>query len=310
MKNRYIFGPINSRRFGLSLGIDLSPEEKSCNFDCLYCELSVAKRVDHIINPPKVDDIIEELEKELIDHENIDVITITANGEPTLYNQLNDLVKKINKIKDGKKLLILTNASTIMDKEVQNSLKEIDIVKLSLDCASSECFNKLDRASKDIELSSIIEGMKEFRKIYHGQMVAEILLVKGINDNEKEIQALNAILQEIKPNRVDLGSVDRPPAYSIEAVSEDRLVELSHLFENLPVHIIRKSPPKNKIDFTKDKLLETIRLRPQSEDDISQLFSQKSKLNLKELVDEKEVIIEEVAGVKFYMACNHKQKRR
>jgi len=62
MKNRYIFGPINSRRFGLSLGIDLSPEEKSCNFDCLYCELSVAKRVDHIINPPKVDDIIEELE--------------------------------------------------------------------------------------------------------------------------------------------------------------------------------------------------------------------------------------------------------
>lgn len=310
MKSRYIFGPVNSRRFGLSLGIDLSPDQKSCNFDCLYCELSVAKRVDHIINPPKVDEIIKELQKELTKNSKIDVITITANGEPTLYSELDDLVRKINEIKNGKKLLILSNASTIMDREVQNSLMDIDIVKLSLDCASKECFKRVDRAVGDLEIDSIIEGMKEFRKHYKGEMVVEVLIVKGVNDNEDEMKRLNSVLQEIRPDRVDIGTVDRPPSYQVEAVSQKRLEELSRVFEQLPVHIVRKSVPKSKVDFTKENLLETLRLRPQSEDDVNQLFSERSKMILKELLDEKKVNITNIAGVKFYIASTHKQKRK
>jgi wyosine [tRNA(Phe)-imidazoG37] synthetase (radical SAM superfamily) len=270
----------------------------------------VAKRVDHIINPPKVDEIITELQKELTKNSKIDVITITANGEPTLYSELDDLVRKINEIKNGKKLLILSNASTIMDREVQNSLMDIDIVKLSLDCASKECFKRVDRAVGDLEIDSIIEGMKEFRKHYKGEMVVEVLIVKGVNDNEDEMKRLNSVLQEIRPDRVDIGTVDRPPSYQVEAVSQKRLEELSRVFEQLPVHIVRKSVPKSKVDFTKENLLETLRLRPQSEDDVNQLFSERSKMILKELLDEKKVNITNIAGVKFYIASTHKQKRK
>ena len=310
MDKRYIFGPINSRRFGISLGIDLSVDFKSCNFDCLYCELSVAKVVDHIINPPKVRDVIEQLKEELQKQEQIDVITITANGEPTLYKDLKELVKEINLIKEDKKLLILSNASTISLQEVQEALMDIDIVKLSLDCATNDCFRKLDRAKESISLDSIIQGMREFSSKYKGDLVVEILVVKGINDNIEQMKELDNVLKEIKPSRVDLGTVDRPPAYSVEGVTQAKLEELREAFTNLPVHIITKTPPKNKIDFTKEKLLETIALRPQSEDDVANLFSEKSKMILKELIDEKKVIIVNIAGVVFYMIADHKQKRK
>ncbi len=116
---KYIFGPIQSRRFGLSLGIDLSPEHKSCNFDCLYCELKPAKVTDAITNPPLVTSVISEVKEALQEYQNIDVITITANGEPTLYPYLDVLVDELNNIKKDKKLLILSNASTISDLKIQ-----------------------------------------------------------------------------------------------------------------------------------------------------------------------------------------------
>jgi len=112
MTYKTLFGPIQSRRFGLSLGIDLSPETKSCNFDCLYCELAVAKVTDTIKNPPKVEDVLAEVAQAMVEFPDIDVITLTANGEPTLYPYLDALVDGLNLLKKDKKLLILSNAST------------------------------------------------------------------------------------------------------------------------------------------------------------------------------------------------------
>jgi wyosine [tRNA(Phe)-imidazoG37] synthetase (radical SAM superfamily) len=112
-KSSLIFGPIVSRRFGISLGIDLSPDSKSCNFDCLYCELLSAKKSDTIINPPAIDEVLTALKRALGLHPNSEIITITANGEPTLYPYLDKLIDELNKIKQNKKLLILSNGSTI-----------------------------------------------------------------------------------------------------------------------------------------------------------------------------------------------------
>lgn len=296
----YTFGPINSRRFGLSLGIDLSPDAKSCNFDCLYCELKAAKPIDKIANPPKVKDIIRDAQEALLKEPNIEVITITSNGEPTLYDDIDALVDELVKIKNDKKILILSNASMISNSNIQEVLKKIDIVKLSLDCATQKCFQKIDRPIKGIAVSDIIAGIKTFSQNFQHDLIIEILIVKGVNDKKEEMQALNLVLQDIYPCRIDLGTIDRPPAFDVQPVSTEVLKNLSANFEGLPISIIHKDKPKNRIDLSEDDILHILKRRPQSQSDVDYLFSDASKQNLKKLLDAKRVVKEKIAGVIFY----------
>ena len=296
-----IFGPITSRRFGQSLGIDLSPSSKQCNFDCLYCELKGAKTVDIASNAPSVTEILDALNDALLKHHTLDVITLTANGEPTLYPNLDTLVDEISKIKKETKLLILSNGSTIANASIQETLAKLDIVKLSLDCVSPKCFKKLDRAHKGIEISHIVEGMKAFRKHYMGELVIEILVVEGLNDSEEEFKALNAVLHHIKPDRIDVGTIDRPPAYEVKGVSIERLIELSSLLENLPVSIAyKKNYIPQKRHFSKEEIYELLSRRPQSFEDIALCFDEESLKCLDALVEEKCVYVKNIAGVNFY----------
>jgi wyosine [tRNA(Phe)-imidazoG37] synthetase (radical SAM superfamily) len=218
----FIFGPVNSRRFGLSLGINVFNKEKICNFDCLYCELKPSSfgQKTKITNPQI---IFKDVQKALKNHPNIDVLTITANGEPTLYpflDELIDLLKPLNK-----KLLILSNSSMLYKQKIKNTLKKLDIVKLSLDCATKKCFSKLDKPLHS-NIKSIINSIEEFRKIYSGSLVIEILVVSKINDKKKEFLKLKNALLKIKPDRIDLGTIDRPPAYDVKNVSYKKLLKL------------------------------------------------------------------------------------
>lgn len=296
-----IFGPITSRRFGQSLGIDLSPTSKQCNFDCLYCELKGSKTVDKAQNVPTYQMILEELQTALAKHDHIDVITLTANGEPTLYPELDMLIEELLKLKKDHKLLILSNGSTIADPSIQQMLSKLDIVKLSLDCVSPKCFKKLDRAHKSIEIGQIIEGMKSFRTRYKGELVIEILVVEGLNDTNKEFEALGAVLREIKPDRIDVGTIDRPPAYDVKGVSIERLVELSNLLEGLHVNIAyKKNYIPEKRTFSEDEILELLKRRPQSFEDIELCFDERSLSNLEKLLDAKKLYVKKIAGVDFY----------
>ena len=296
-----IFGPITSRRFGQSLGIDLSPSSKQCNFDCLYCELKGAKTVNKATNTPTVKEVIAALKMALPTQKNLDVITLTANGEPTLYPDLDTLVDGILKIQNRPKLLILSNGSTINNETIQATLSKIDIVKLSLDCVSPKCFKKIDRAHSGIEISQIVEGMKQFRKHYTGELVIEILVVEGLNDTEEEFKALHKALQEIKPDRIDVGTIDRPPAYDVKGVSIERLIELSNLLEGLHVNIAyKKNYIPQKRHFSQEEILELLDRRPQSFEDIALCFDEQSLKSLQELVTEKRLYIKNIAGVDFY----------
>ena len=298
---KYIFGPVQSRRFGLSLGIDLSPEAKSCNFDCLYCELEPADAVKTIKFPPLVKDIVKEAKSALLQYSDIDFITITANGEPTLYKDLNLLVDELNKIKKDKKLLILSNASNICNQKVFESLKKIDVVKLSLDCATKECFKKIDRPLKSICIENIIEGIKKFRKVFNNELIIEILIVKGVNDKKSEMLALGKVLDKIKPDRIDLGTIDRPPAYSVKGISLEKIKELSQYLGGYNISIVHKSKAEKKVDFSKPEISSTIIRRPQSQMDVEYLFSEKSKANLNELIQEGKIVKKIIAGVLFYL---------
>ena len=298
--NSIIFGPIPSRRFGISLGIDLSPSKKQCNFDCLYCELEGVKTVDKMDTYPSVEEIIKAIKENFLKHPKIDVITITCNGEPTLYPKLDELVDEINKIKGNTKTLILSNGSTIYKQEVFNTLLKIDIVKLSLDCVSEKCFKKLDRQSSSVKINKIIPAMCEFSKQTKNDLVLEVLFVKDLNDKEEELELLYKSIVSINPKRVDIGTIDRPPAYEVKPVSYEFLEYVANRFQNLNVNIVYKNRPKLIQTYNKEEIISMLKRRPLTIEDIENMFDDDSKIVLDTLFKNKVIQLVNSSGVSFY----------
>ncbi|MBX2512833.1 radical SAM protein [Campylobacter jejuni] len=297
---KILFGPVSSRRFGRSLGIDLSPSKKQCNFDCVYCELDPKKaqeKQDEIIS---IDKIISEVKVMLEKNVEFDFLTLTANGEPSLYPYLNELILSLRSIAKDKKLLILSNGTAVLDEDKFNALLKLDVVKFSLDSAVAKTFYRIDRALKNIDLEKMIEKMADFRARFNGDLIMEILVVKDLNDNEEEFKALNQALKKIMPLRVDLSTIDRPPAYAVKKVSEEKLLELSKLIDSTPVLLAKRHYEGEKLSFNEEELLKMLHLRSQSEIDIEVKFDEQSKTLLNQLIKEKKVKILNLAGVKFY----------
>lgn len=298
--NSIIFGPVPSRRFGISLGVDLSPSTKQCNFDCLYCELEKAKTVDTMTVYPTVFEVITAIKDALIKHPKIDVITITANGEPTLYPNLPQLIDEITKIKGTTKTMILSNGSTIYDKKIFDALLKLDTVKLSLDCVSQKCFKKLDRIHEGIDIEKMIESMIEFRKETKNRLVLELLFVKTLNDSDEEIDLLFKTVQKINPHRVDIGTIDRPPAYDVKPVSFELLEKVANTFKGINVNIAYKNRPKQTESFNEEEIKSLLKRRPLTNEDIQNMFDESSKNILEILVKKGEISLVDSGGLNFY----------
>ena len=297
-----IFGPISSRRFGKSLGIDLSPGKKQCNFDCLYCELDPAKTMAKQDEVLPVEVIVKAVKGGLQEYGDIDVLTVTANGEPTLYPYLGELIEEINKIKGDTKTLILSNAATIDDEKVQEALLKFDEVKLSLDCATQKCLRKLDRSHEGIDVERIKEGMLAFKEKYKGALIIEILVVASLNDRAEEIAALNGYLLKLRPDRIDLGTIDRPPAFDVKPVSYETLLALSHRFDpSLPLYIAsRKKAEVSPSHYSEEEILDTLAKRPLTQEDIEALMDKESQKRFLLLKNEGKIVPVDSNGVIFY----------
>ena len=305
-----IFGPINSRRFGSSLGIDLSPALKQCNFDCLYCELAPSATVSKQTNTVDIPTIITELKEHLNDK--IDVITLTANGEPTLYPKLNELIEEIDKIKNNTQTLILTNSASLIDKKVFSALLKLDQVKLSLDAVTPHIFKKIDRPHEDIIVEDIVNKVIEFSKIFKGKLFIEILFVHELNDSIDEISKLNEVLLQVNASRIDLGTIDRPPAYPVSGISYKELHEASLMFDNsLPIHIAsRIHAEPNNSSYSKEEILNTLDKRPLTQDDINLLFDDESKKLLKNMILEQIIVLKHIGKLEFFIPAINKIRKR
>ena len=259
-----IFGPVLSRRFGYSLGVDLSPMRKQCNFDCVYCELHKAKPIESMeeILPPE--QILLAITNAIKQHNRIDVLTFTATGEPTLYPYLYELISQTKSILPRHiKTLILSNGSNFRAK--QAALKLFDIVKFSLDSVLVQEFKKIDRPSKTLNLAQILESIQEFARIYQGELVAEVLLVEGHNDTKENLIAIAQFLRNIRISRVDLGTIDRPSAYQVRPLTQEKLQWASQFFAGLPVTLpTRKMSAIQKSVNTKDSICSTTHNTSQS----------------------------------------------
>lgn len=310
MENNIIFGPINSRRFGVSLGIDLSPSFKQCNFDCLYCELAPSATTDKQKEVVSVTTVISALQKHL--HDNIDVITLTANGEPTLYPHLEELIKQLNAIKGKTQTLILTNSASLTNSHVYNALLKLDQVKLSLDAVSSDIFKKIDRPHPSIHVEEIIKKVQTFSKDFQGKLFIEILFVKGLNDTKEEIAKLNAVLQTINATRIDLGTIDRPPAYPVMPLNYEEIHKIAQCFDReLPIHIAsRKQSEIQAQTYTKQEIINTLDKRPLTPDDVAILFDQQTQLQLQQLLESGEIMQERIGSLTFYIPKENLKRKR
>ena len=268
----------------------------------MYCELEPAKTVSKQIESIKPKEYIKEVSSALERFPETEVITITANGEPTLYPYLDELVEELNKIKKDKKLLILSNASLIDKEDIAKTLKKINIVKLSLDCATKECFKKLDRFDKSIDPKNIINGIINFSKEFKNDLVIEILFVDKINNKQKELTKLHELLKIINPKRIDIGTIDRPPAYDVKPVSYDELCKVADILKGQNISIAHRQ--KRKLDkfLNENEILNLLDKRPQTKDDIENLLNGRSKKIFDELLQKELIKIVNIAGLDFYEA--------
>jgi len=254
--------------------------------------------------------ILEQIKKQL--NKLIDVITITANGEPTLYPYLDELIDEINKIKNSTQTLILTNSATLVNDKIFNSLLKLDQVKLSLDGVSEDVFKKIDRPHPSIKIENIVKKVIEFSKTFKGKLFIEILFVKGINDTKEEIQKLNEVLLKLHVTRIDIGTIDRPPAYNVSALSYKELHNASLLFDNaLPIHIAsRVHAEPNNSNYDDEEILNTLDKRPLTMDDINLLFDEESKKRLEILIKESKISKKLVGNLEFFIPHDNEKRKR
>ncbi|GAA8377405.1 radical SAM protein [Helicobacter pylori] len=304
-----VFGPILSRRFGKSLGVDLSPSKKQCNYNCIYCELGKAKPIERMEEVIKVEILINAIQNALNNLTTpIDVLTITANGEPTLYPHLLELIQSIKPFLKGVKTLILSNGSLFYEPKVQQALKEFDIVKFSLDAIDLKAFERVDKPySKDID--KILEGILSFSQIYQGQLVAEVLLIKGVNDSANNLKLIADFLKKINIARVDLSTIDRPSSFKAPKLSEDELLKCSLFFEGLCVSLPKRTATqanqaKKLISCGIDELLALISRRPLSAEEAPLILDPNAFKHLETLLNHKQITIKKVGSLEFYCAFN------
>ena len=275
---KYLFGPVNSRRLGLSQGIDLLTT-KTCTFDCVYCEIGATKihTCERKEYTPTAD-IIAEIDELLAndkDDKPIDVFTITATGEPTLHVGLRRIIEHI-KANTGKPVVVLTNGAMFDRADVRSDLMGADIVIPSLDAARNDSFRKIDRPAECVNLQKIIHGLGIFCKEFSGQVWLEVLLVKNLNDSAEDITALKEALTTIKPSKTQLNTVARPPLESFAKPLTKE--ELTNIARQLPydVEIIASFAPKDnnntRIADPKE-ILEMLIRRPCTVADISKALN-------------------------------------
>jgi wyosine [tRNA(Phe)-imidazoG37] synthetase (radical SAM superfamily) len=208
---RCVYGPVPSRRLGYSLGVDIVPF-KTCTLDCVYCQLGPTERTrvrrgDFV----PVKDVLDQVRRALAAGRPIDVITFSGSGEPTLNRSLGRLIRGVKRM-TRLPVAVLTNGTLLHRPDVRRDLRAADLVVPSFDAATPALFRRVNRPHRSLRLGRFLAGLQTFRKGYHGRLWLEIMLVKGLNDRPVHIARLKKVVAALRPDKVHLNTVVRPPA--------------------------------------------------------------------------------------------------
>ncbi|MCF8142594.1 MAG: radical SAM protein [Deltaproteobacteria bacterium] len=274
MENRkYLFGPVPSRRFGRSLGIDLTPY-KTCSLDCVFCQLG--RTTDKTIERREyvnIQEVLAELEEWLETDGVADYITLSGSGEPTLHERFGDVLALIRE-KSEIPSLLLTNGTLLHLPEVRKAAAQASIVKVSLSAWDQASFGWVNRPHAELRFEELISGQKAFRREYTGRLWMEVFLISGRNAMPGDVRKIAALAEEIGPDRIQLNTAIRPAAEDFAVpVSKERMMELTHLFHP-PAEIIAEfSNQKDlKLGATKESVLAMLQRRPCTAGQIAEGF--------------------------------------
>ncbi|HQG43660.1 MAG TPA: radical SAM protein [Spirochaetota bacterium] len=276
----YLFGPVPSRRLGISLGVDLIPR-KTCTLNCIYCECGkTTKLTIQRKEWVPINDVIDELKRYLKENPCPEYITFSGSGEPTLHTGIGIILDFLKEQHGTFKTAVLTNGTLLYMPQVREELLGADVVIPSLDAATQETFKKINMPHPSLNIQTIINGITEFKKIFKGKLILEIFIIPEINDNNNDLDALKHAILTIHPDEVQLNTLDRPGILSsIRAATMDELEHIIQYWQLPNVSII--SSPSSHIDKVhtayrydiESAILETIARRPCTVDDIAQILN-------------------------------------
>lgn len=221
----YVYGPVPSRRLGQSLGVDPIPF-KTCNYNCVYCQLGRTKPVTNerrdFFSP---EEILAQVRDALERHQpgEIDYITFVGQGEPTLCASLGWLIRQV-KAMTNLPVAVITNGALLYQADVRAELAAADVVMPTLDAADQTTFRRINRPWPHFRIANIIEGMAIFREMFHGQFWMEVMLVKRLNDDEATLLGIRDALARINPDRIQINVPIRPPAEAWVEVPDDEAI--------------------------------------------------------------------------------------
>lgn len=270
-RETYVYGPLASRRLGSSLGLDLVPR-KTCDYDCIYCQLGrttskTTERKDYV--PAGI--ILEQLRVRLDEVPEPDYVTISGSGEPTLNSELGAVIAGIRGITDTP-IAVITNSSLLGEPEVAEACMQADLIVPSLDAADEETFRRINRPCRELELEMVVDGIASFSADYGGSIWLEVFIVDGVNSSLEHAGRMGDLVERIGPDRVQLNTAVRPTAESYaRPVDADRLEELASIL-GMGAEAIEPLPHLRVIESSKvfpEQVLQLVRRRPCSIDDIS-----------------------------------------
>jgi len=274
---KYLFGPVPSRRLGMSLGVDLVPK-KVCSLNCVYCEVGLTtklttERREYI----PYDKVTSELEHYFANNPNPDYITFSGAGEPTLNSRIGDVLQFIKQRKPDIPVAVLTNGTLFYDKKVRDGLMDADVVLPSLDAATEITFRKINRPDYQLTAKKYIQGLIDFRTEFTGEVLLEVFIIPGYNDNFDDLDALKAAFKEIKPDRIQINTLDRPGTLvDIEAASYKDLKDIVDYWNLDHIEIVTAAPERKNIKvYRKDAestILSTITRRPCTVNDLEKML--------------------------------------
>jgi len=270
---RHLFGPVPSRRFGRSLGVDLTPY-KTCSLDCVFCQLgrTMQKTIVRKEYVP-TDLVLTELAGWLKAGGRADYITLSGSGEPTLHSRFGDILAFVRE-KSSISSVVLTNGTMLHLPEVREAAALADVVKISLSAWDDDSFEWVNRPHPQLRFAQLVEGERTFRREFRGELWMEVFLVGGMNSTPRDVRKIASLAKEIQPDRIQLNTSVRPPAEEfVTPLSRGQMEELAGLFQPAAEIIGEFSTSHEEpVKAKEDEIFSMIERRPCTAEQIADVF--------------------------------------